>query len=57
MITLTQLCTALRTEHGRVFAVSDRATRLQAIIAIHRSARDPAFGGCRMRPFPSLLLA
>lgn len=53
MVALTQLGTALRTAHERVFAVSDSATRLQAIIAIHSTARGPAFGGCRMRTYPS----
>lgn len=53
MVTLTELGTALRPEHERVFAVSDGATGLQAIIAIHSTARGPAFGGCRMRPYPS----
>lgn len=53
MVTLTQLGTALRSDHERVFAVSDRETRLNAIIAIHSTARGPAFGGCRMRSYPS----
>ena len=53
MVTLTELGSALRTNHERVFSVSDSATQLKAIIAIHSTSRGPAFGGCRMRTYPS----
>ena len=51
MVTLTELGKALRRDHERVFAVQDRATELQAIIALHSTARGPAIGGCRMRSY------
>ena len=53
MVALTELGTALHSAHERVYALSDRATGLEAYIAIHSTARGPAFGGCRMRPYPS----
>ncbi|HRI18161.1 MAG TPA: Glu/Leu/Phe/Val dehydrogenase dimerization domain-containing protein [Burkholderiaceae bacterium] len=33
--------------HERVLLVSDPAAGLQAILAVHSTARGPAFGGCR----------
>ncbi|RZJ24282.1 MAG: Glu/Leu/Phe/Val dehydrogenase, partial [Haliea sp.] len=39
--------------HECVHWVSDHATGLRAIIAIHNTARGPAFGGCRMRRYAS----
>ena len=53
MVALTELGTALHSAHERVYALTDRATRLEAFIAIHSTARGPAFGGCRMRTYPS----
>jgi leucine dehydrogenase len=40
-------------DHEMVCLCSDRATGLKAIIAIHNTARGPALGGCRMRPYAS----
>ncbi|WP_241695908.1 Glu/Leu/Phe/Val family dehydrogenase [Solimonas terrae] len=37
----------LPTDHESLAAVSDRASGLEAIVAIHSTARGPAFGGCR----------
>jgi leucine dehydrogenase len=53
MVTLTNLGKARSGDHERVVSVSDAATGLQAFIAIHSTARGPAFGGCRMRVYPS----
>jgi leucine dehydrogenase len=39
--------------HEQVTFVRDRASGLRAIVAIHSTALGPAFGGCRMRPYPS----
>lgn len=33
--------------HERVLLVADPATQLKAILAVHSTARGPAFGGCR----------
>jgi leucine dehydrogenase len=38
--------------HEAVHAFSDQASGLQAIIAIHSTARGPAAGGCRMFAYP-----
>jgi leucine dehydrogenase len=35
------------TPHERVLLVADPAAGLQAILAVHSTARGPAFGGCR----------
>lgn len=53
MVTLTELGTSCRSGHERVVAISDPATGLQAFVAIHSTARGPAFGGCRMKAYPS----
>ena len=53
MVTLTELGPMMRSRHERVVRVTDAATQLDAIIAIHSTARGPAFGGCRMRAYPS----
>lgn len=53
MVTLTDLGKALRGDHERVVFVSDTQTGLQAFIAIHSTARGPAFGGCRMKIYAS----
>lgn len=37
-----------QTAHERVLLATDPATGLQAILAIHSTARGPAFGGCRL---------
>lgn len=34
--------------HERVLLATDPATGLQAILAVHSTARGPAFGGCRL---------
>ncbi len=39
--------------HECVHWVADHATGLRAIVAIHDTARGPAFGGCRMRRYAS----
>jgi leucine dehydrogenase len=39
--------------HERVCFVDDERAGLQAIIAIHSSARGPAAGGCRMWDYPT----
>jgi leucine dehydrogenase len=39
--------------HEMVSFCSDRNSGLKAIIVIHSSARGPALGGCRMRPYAS----
>lgn len=39
--------------HEAVHAFSDEASGLQAIIAVHSTARGPAAGGCRMWPYVS----
>jgi leucine dehydrogenase len=39
--------------HEQVLFICNRAAGLRAIIAIHNTARGPAFGGCRMRPYSS----
>lgn len=38
-------------DHEQVVFVCDPATGLRAIIAVHSTARGPAFGGCRMWPY------
>ena len=38
-------------DHEQVMFVRDAAAGLRAIIALHSSARGPAFGGCRMWPY------
>lgn len=38
--------------HERVLFVSDPASRMQAVIAIHSTARGPAYGGCRFTRYP-----
>lgn len=53
MATLTELGKPTRGTHERVVAISDPASGLEAIVAIHSTARGPAFGGCRMAPYPS----
>lgn len=53
MVTLTERVGANHSSHERMVLVEDRATGLEAIIAIHSTARGPAFGGCRMRPYAS----
>ena len=39
--------------HEQVLFVTDEATGLHGIIAIHSTALGPAAGGCRMHPYPS----
>ncbi|WP_175946223.1 Leu/Phe/Val dehydrogenase [Burkholderia pyrrocinia] len=39
--------------HEKVMFVSDPATSLRAIIAVHNTARGPAFGGCRLWQYSS----
>jgi leucine dehydrogenase len=53
MLRMTELGCGLHGSHERVIAVSDAATGLEAVIAIHSTARGPAFGGCRMKPYTS----
>ena len=38
--------------HESVLFAHDAATGLRAIVAVHSSLLGPAFGGCRMRPYP-----
>lgn len=40
-------------DHKLVTARSDRASGLEAIIAVHDDTRGPAIGGCRIYPYPS----
>ena len=40
-------------DHERTVFVHDAESGLRAIIAIHSTALGPAFGGCRMWPYPS----
>jgi leucine dehydrogenase len=40
-------------DHEQVVFASDAAAGLRAIIALHSTALGPAFGGCRMWPYPS----
>lgn len=37
-----------QTPHERVLLVTDAASGLKAIVAVHSTARGPAFGGCRL---------
>jgi len=39
--------------HEQIICARDVDAGLSAIIAIHSTAMGPAFGGCRMRPYPS----
>lgn len=39
--------------HEKVLYISDPITSLRAIIAVHSTARGPAFGGCRMWQYSS----
>jgi leucine dehydrogenase len=39
--------------HERVLLVADPATQLKAILAVHSTARGPAFGGCRFWHYAS----
>lgn len=38
--------------HERVLLAADEATGLKAILAVHSTARGPAFGGCRFWSYP-----
>ncbi|MEZ5660019.1 MAG: Glu/Leu/Phe/Val dehydrogenase dimerization domain-containing protein [Burkholderiaceae bacterium] len=38
--------------HERVTFVSDEASGMQCVIAIHSTARGPAYGGCRFTRYP-----
>lgn len=40
-------------DHEQVVFVSDAATELKAIIAVHNTRRGPALGGCRFWAYPS----
>jgi leucine dehydrogenase len=42
-----------QTAHERVLLATDPATGLQAILAVHSTARGPAFGGCRLWHYDS----
>ncbi|WP_295072215.1 Glu/Leu/Phe/Val dehydrogenase dimerization domain-containing protein [Tabrizicola sp.] len=53
MVLLDDRTSASHPTHERVISVSDKAAGLEAIIAIHSTARGPAFGGCRVKPYPS----
>ena len=53
MVTLHERVGGIRSGHERVVLVEDRATGLEAIIAIHSTARGPAFGGCRLKAYGS----
>ena len=53
MVSLRERVRGNQTSHERVVLVEDRATGLEAVIAIHSTARGPAFGGCRMKPYAS----
>ncbi len=41
-------------EHDRIYFVSDRATRLRAIIALHHTGSGRTGGGIRFFPYPSI---
>ncbi|XHS77693.1 Leu/Phe/Val dehydrogenase [Burkholderiaceae bacterium UC74_6] len=43
--------------HERVLLAADEATGLKAIIAVHSTARGPAFGGCRFWSYDNELAA
>lgn len=53
MVSVRQIGANLHTGHESLYAVRDAASGLDALIAIHSTALGPAFGGCRMRPYPS----
>ncbi|HEY6918655.1 MAG TPA: Glu/Leu/Phe/Val dehydrogenase dimerization domain-containing protein [Tabrizicola sp.] len=53
MVSLNERVRGAFGSHERVILIRDRATGLEAIIAIHSTARGPAFCGCRMKPYPS----
>lgn len=53
MLTFTELGAGRRSGHERVLAISDAAVGLNAVLAIHSTARGPAFGGCRMKSYPT----
>lgn len=53
IVTLNERARGLNASNERVILVDDQETGLEAIIAIHSTARGPAFGGCRMKPHPS----
>lgn len=40
--------------HEQVIFCTDRATGLEALLAIHSTVLGPAAGGCRMYPYPSV---
>jgi leucine dehydrogenase len=42
-----------QTAHERVLLATDPATGLKAILAVHSTARGPAFGGCRLWHYES----
>ncbi|PID21892.1 leucine dehydrogenase [Sporosarcina sp. P3] len=44
-------------EHEQVLFCNDKATGLQAIIAVHDTTMGPALGGCRMAPYQTMDLA
>lgn len=41
-------------EHEQILFCNDKATGLQAIIAIHDTTKGPALGGCRMAPYKTM---
>jgi len=53
MVALVKLGKGAKGSHEGVYALTDRASGLEAFIALHSTARGPAFGGCRMRSYPS----
>lgn len=57
MVTMSERLGASRAGHERVITIRDKATGLDAIIAIHSTARGPAFGGCRIKPYASRSMA
>ncbi len=46
--------TAAALGHEEILVVQDRASGLQAVIAVHDTTLGPAVGGTRMRPYASL---
>lgn len=50
---LEMFCSSDFSEHEEVVHISDRASGLKAIIAVHSTILGPAIGGCRLLPYAS----
>lgn len=57
MVDIAELGPPRSSGHERIFSIADRATGLMAYVAVHDTTLGPAFGGCRMRNYPSRFAA